>query len=66
MRFSEISAIKPIKPIKPLTLDQARVKDLERQDLLIKQRLKRERFRQQQKRDLEKQQNDLVIKRSGY
>ena len=66
MRFSEITTIKPVKPVKPLTLDQALVKDLERQDLLLKQRLKRERFRQQQKRDLEKQQNDLVIKRSGY
>ena len=61
-----INKIKPIKPIKPLTIDQARINDLKRQDIALKQRLKRERFRQDQKHDLLKQMNDYSKNRSSY
>ena len=42
--------IKTIKPIKPLTIDQARIQDLKRQDSLLKRTLDRERLRQHQKK----------------
>lgn len=56
-----INRIKPIKPFKPLTIDQARINDLKRQDIALKQRLKRERFRQDQRRDLLKQMNNFKL-----
>ena len=58
--------INKIKPIKPLTIDQARINDLKRQDIALKQRLKRERFRQDQKRALLKQMNDYNRNHSSY
>jgi len=58
--------INKIKPIKPLTIDQARINDLKRQDIALKQRLKRERFRQDQKHDLLKQMNDYNKNHSSY
>ena len=61
-----INRIKPIKPAKPLTIDQARINDLKRQDAALKQRLKRERFRQDQKHDLLKQMNDHNNNHSRY
>ena len=61
-----INRIKPIKPTKPLTIDQARINDLKRQDAALKQRLKRERFRQDQKHDLLKQMNDHNKNHSNY
>ena len=61
-----INRIKPIKPTKPRTIDQARINDLKRQDAALKQRLKRERFRQDQKHDLLKQMNDHNKNHSNY
>lgn len=61
-----INRIKPIKPTKPLTIDQARINDLKRQDAALKQRLKRERFRQDQKHDLLKQMNNYDRNHSSY
>ena len=61
-----INRIKPIKPTKPLTIDQARINDLKRQDAALKQRLKRERFRQDQKHDLLKQMNNYDRNHSNY
>ena len=61
-----INRIKPIKPTKPLTIDQARINDLKRQDAALKQRLKRERFRQDQKHNLLKQMNDYNKNHSSY
>ena len=61
-----INKIKPIKPIKPLTIDQARINDLKRQDIALKQRLKRERFRQDQKGALLKKMNDYNKNHSNY
>ena len=61
-----INKIKLIKPTKPLTIDQARINDLKRQDIALKQRLKRERFRQDQKHDLLKQMNDYNKNHSSY
>ena len=58
--------INKIKPIKPLTIDQARINDLKRQDIALKQRLKRERFRQDQKHDLLKQMNDYNKNHSSH
>ena len=61
-----IKRIKPIKPTKPLTIDQARINDLKRQDAALKQRLKRERCRQDQKHDLLKQMNNYEKNQSSY
>jgi hypothetical protein len=60
-----IKPIKPIKPTKPLTLDQAHLQNLKRQDDRLKQSIKLTRLRQQEKSDLLKQMNDYKKNQSG-
>lgn len=65
MRFNEFKTIKPIKPIKPLSLDQAHLQNLKRQDDRLKQTIKLTRLRQQEKSELLKQINDYKKNQSG-